>query len=94
MTKIKERLHSFTFEVCFVYNSHMNPSHYELYLDDIKLIISDDSQIGKKIYRDLKKLIKLSFFSNEVYFRKERIKQKLAGMSPVQYRIHTSQIAV
>ena len=28
------------------------------------------------------------------YYNNKRIKQKLAGMSPVQYRIHTSQIAV
>lgn len=27
------------------------------------------------------------------YYNNERIKQKLAGMSPVQYRIHTSQLA-
>lgn len=28
-----------------------------------------------------------------IYYYTERIKQKLAGMSPVQYRIHTSQLA-
>ncbi len=27
------------------------------------------------------------------YYNNERIKQKLAGMSPVQYRKHTSQLA-
>ncbi|WP_423220227.1 IS3 family transposase [Cytobacillus praedii] len=27
------------------------------------------------------------------YYNNERIKQKLAGMSPVQYRLHTSQLA-
>lgn len=27
------------------------------------------------------------------YYNKKRIKQKLAGMSPVQYRIHTNQLA-
>ncbi|HSJ37983.1 MAG TPA: IS3 family transposase, partial [Planococcus sp. (in: firmicutes)] len=27
------------------------------------------------------------------YYNNERIKQKLAGMSPVQYRIHASQLA-
>ena len=27
------------------------------------------------------------------YYNNERIKQKLAGMSPVKYRIHTSQLA-
>ncbi|WP_419096465.1 IS3 family transposase [Ureibacillus endophyticus] len=27
------------------------------------------------------------------YYNNERVKQKLAGMSPVSYRIHTSQIA-
>lgn len=28
------------------------------------------------------------------YYNNERIKQKLAGMSPVKYRTHTSQLAV
>ncbi|MCZ2258451.1 IS3 family transposase, partial [Sporosarcina sp. G11-34] len=27
------------------------------------------------------------------YYNNKRIKQKLAGMSPVQYRLHTSQQA-
>ncbi|WP_396953571.1 IS3 family transposase [Neobacillus niacini] len=27
------------------------------------------------------------------YYNYKRIKQKLAGMSPVKYRVHTSQIA-
>ncbi len=27
------------------------------------------------------------------YYNNKRIKQKLAGMSPVQYRLHTSQLA-
>ncbi|WP_373459918.1 IS3 family transposase [Neobacillus driksii] len=27
------------------------------------------------------------------YYNNKRIKQKLAGMSPVQYRVHTSQLA-
>ncbi|WP_209124967.1 IS3 family transposase, partial [Alkalihalobacillus sp. BA299] len=27
------------------------------------------------------------------YYNNKRIKQKLAGMSPVQYRNHTSQLA-
>ncbi|MBZ5754000.1 IS3 family transposase, partial [Metabacillus rhizolycopersici] len=27
------------------------------------------------------------------YYNIKRIKKKLAGMSPVQYRIHTSQLA-
>ncbi|MFT4416070.1 IS3 family transposase [Fredinandcohnia humi] len=27
------------------------------------------------------------------YYNNKRIKQKLAGMTPVQYRIHTSQLA-
>ncbi|MCG7336466.1 IS3 family transposase, partial [Sporosarcina sp. ACRSM] len=27
------------------------------------------------------------------YYNHKRIKQKLAGMSPVQYRLHTSQLA-
>jgi putative transposase len=40
-------------------------------------------------FEELKDKIK-----NYIYFyNTERIKQKLAGMSPVQYRIHTSQLA-
>ncbi|WP_082091604.1 IS3 family transposase [Domibacillus tundrae] len=27
------------------------------------------------------------------YFNNKRIKQKLEGMSPVQYRLHTSQLS-
>ncbi|AUD12403.1 hypothetical protein CW734_00570 (plasmid) [Planococcus sp. MB-3u-03] len=27
------------------------------------------------------------------YYNNERIKQKLAGMSPVQYRMHASQLS-
>ncbi|MBU8878811.1 IS3 family transposase [Bacillus sp. FJAT-29790] len=27
------------------------------------------------------------------FYNNKRIKQKLAGMSPVQYRLHTSQLA-
>ncbi|MCH5586473.1 IS3 family transposase, partial [Shimazuella sp. AN120528] len=27
------------------------------------------------------------------YYNNKRIKQKLAGMSPVQYRIHSNQLA-
>jgi putative transposase len=40
-------------------------------------------------YEELKKRIEryISYYNNE------RIKQKLAGMSPVQYRTHTSQLA-
>ncbi|MFB5284960.1 IS3 family transposase [Peribacillus sp. Hz7] len=28
------------------------------------------------------------------YYNNKRIKQKLAGMSPVQYRLHTSQLRI
>ena len=40
-------------------------------------------------FEELKKKIELYID----YYNNERIKQKLAGMSPVQYRIHTSQSA-
>jgi putative transposase len=40
-------------------------------------------------YKELKKRIEV--YIN--YFNNKRIKEKLAGMSPVQYRIHTSQLA-
>lgn len=40
-------------------------------------------------FEDLKKMIEAYI----EYYNTKRIKQKLAGMSPVQYRIHTSQLA-
>ncbi|MBZ5753921.1 IS3 family transposase [Metabacillus rhizolycopersici] len=40
-------------------------------------------------FEDLKKKIEAYI----EYYNTKRIKQKLAGMSPVQYRIHTSQLA-
>ncbi|MFS0865695.1 IS3 family transposase [Fredinandcohnia sp. 179-A 10B2 NHS] len=40
-------------------------------------------------YEELKKRIE-EYIS---YYNNKRIKQKLAGMSPVQYRVHTSQLA-
>ncbi len=40
-------------------------------------------------YEELKR--KLREYIN--YYNNKRIKQKLAGMSPVQYRIQTSQLA-
>ena len=40
-------------------------------------------------YKELKKDIE----SYIHYYNNKRIKQKLAGMSPVQYRLHTSQLA-
>ncbi|WP_096200976.1 IS3 family transposase [Bacillus sp. FJAT-45350] len=44
---------------------------------------------AKCSYEDLKKRIEDYIF----YYNTKRIKQKLAGMSPVQYRIHTNQLA-
>lgn len=41
-------------------------------------------------FEELKK--KIEEYIN--YYNNKCIKQKLAGMSPVQYRIHTSQLAV
>ncbi|WP_237563792.1 IS3 family transposase [Halalkalibacter okhensis] len=40
-------------------------------------------------FEDLKKKIEEHIF----YYNNKRIKKKLAGMSPVQYRIHTNQLA-
>lgn len=40
-------------------------------------------------YKELKKRIDRYIY----YYNNERIKQKLAGMSPVKYRIHASQLA-
>ncbi len=44
---------------------------------------------AKCSYEDLKKRIEDYIF----YYNNKRIKQKLAGMSPVQYRLHTNQLA-
>lgn len=41
-------------------------------------------------YKELKR--EIEFYIH--YYNTKRIKQKLAGMSPVQYRLHTSQLAV
>lgn len=40
-------------------------------------------------YEELKKRIEDHIY----YYNNKRIKQKLAGMSPIQYRNHTSQLA-
>ncbi len=45
--------------------------------------------VALRTYAELKKDIELYIH----YYNHKRIKQKLAGMSPVQYRIHTSQLA-
>lgn len=42
-----------------------------------------------KTYEDLKDAIQNYIY----YYNHKRIKRQLAGMSPVQYRIHTSQLA-
>ena len=42
-----------------------------------------------RTYEELKQDLELYI----EYYNNERIKQKLAGMSPVQYRLHTSQLA-
>lgn len=42
-----------------------------------------------RTYEELKRDIELYIY----YYNNKRIKQKLAGMSPVQYRLHTSQQA-
>ncbi|SDI84047.1 IS3 family transposase, partial [Alteribacillus bidgolensis] len=44
---------------------------------------------ARSSYEDLKKKIE----EHIDYYNNKRIKQKLAGMSPVQYRIHTCQLA-
>ncbi len=45
--------------------------------------------VARRSFEDLKK--RIEEYIN--YYNNKRIKQKLAGMSPVQYRIHTSQLA-
>ena len=42
-----------------------------------------------KTYEELKEAIGKYIY----YYNHKRIKRKLAGMSPVKYRIHTSQLA-
>lgn len=42
-----------------------------------------------RTYEELEQAIKTYIY----YYNHKRIKQKLAGMSPVQYRLHTSQLA-
>lgn len=55
-------------------------------------IFKQEMYYGEEIisYEELKK--KIERYIN--YYNNERIKQKLAGMSPVKYRTHTSQLAV
>ena len=54
-------------------------------------ILKQEMYYGKKFktYEELKEAIEDYIY----YYNHKRIKTKLAGMSPVQYRIHTSQIA-
>ena len=54
-------------------------------------ILKQEMYDGKtfKTYEDLK--VAIEEYIN--YYNQKRIKTKLAGMSPVQYRIHTSQWA-
>lgn len=54
-------------------------------------ILKQEMYYGEEIisYEELKK--KIERYIN--YYYNERIKQKLAGMSPVKYRTHTSQLA-
>ncbi|MBQ1787085.1 MAG: IS3 family transposase [Turicibacter sp.] len=54
-------------------------------------ILKQEMYYGKvyQTYRDLKDAIQKYIY----YYNHKRIKRKLAGMSPVQYRIHTSQLA-
>ncbi|MGX6443974.1 IS3 family transposase [Neobacillus sp. K501] len=54
-------------------------------------LIKQEMYYGEALcsFEDLKK--RIEEYIN--YYNNKRIKQKLAGMSPVQYRIHTSQLA-
>ena len=54
-------------------------------------ILKQEMYYGKtyKTYEELKEVIEKYIH----YYNHKRIKRKLAGMSPVQYRIHTSQLA-
>ena len=54
-------------------------------------ILKQEKYYGKtfKTYEELKEAIE-EYID---YYNHKRIKRKLAGMSPVQYRIHTSQLA-
>ena len=54
-------------------------------------ILKQEMYYGKtfKTYEELKEAIENYIY----YYNHKRIKRKLAGMSPVKYRIHTSQLA-
>ena len=54
-------------------------------------LLKQEMYYGEKLcsFEELKKRIEEYI----EYYNNKRIKQKLAGMSPVQYRIHTSQLA-
>lgn len=54
-------------------------------------ILKQEMYYGKtfKPYEELKESIE----KNRYYYHPKRIKRKLASMSPVQYRIHASQLA-
>ena len=54
-------------------------------------ILKQEMYKGKvyQTYEDLKNAIQNYIY----YYNHKRIKRKLAGISPVQYRIHTSQLA-
>lgn len=54
-------------------------------------LLKQEMYYGVKLrsYEELKKAIEDYIY----YYNHKRIKQKLAGMSPVQYRLHTSQLA-
>ena len=54
-------------------------------------ILKQEMYYGKtfKTYEELKESIENYIY----YYNHKRIKRKLASMSPVQYRIHTSQLA-
>ncbi|MBS4220978.1 IS3 family transposase [Bacillus sp. FJAT-49711] len=44
-----------------------------------------------KVYRSFEELKKAVI--DYIYYSNERLKAKLTGMSPVEYRLHTSQLA-
>ena len=60
-------------------------------MENVFGILKQERYYGKtfKTYEELKEMI-----DNDIDdYNHKRIKTKLAGMSPVQYRIHTSQLA-
>jgi transposase InsO family protein len=57
-----------------------------VYIKPIKL---KTAIIARCSFEELKKRIEEYI----IYYNNKRIKEKLAGMSPVQYRIHTSPLA-